>query len=121
MRIVKSRRSVLRDFAVVALAASGFGMATADAARAGDAVRVLLDRRPDGAAAPFFVAQAKGLFRAQGIDLTVESAGGSQDAIERLGHGDADIAIADLDALIRVRDGALCIGGAQEPRRRNAR
>jgi len=67
---------------------------------------VLLDRRPDGSAAPFFVAQTKGLFRAEKIDVTADAADGSQDAIERLARGDADIAIADLDALIRFRDGA---------------
>jgi NitT/TauT family transport system substrate-binding protein len=106
MRIVKSRRSVLGHLAAVAFSASSLGAASTGAARAADVVRVLLDRRPDGAEAPFFVAQTKGLFRTQGIDVSAESANGSQDAIERLAHGDADIAIADLDALIRFRDGA---------------
>jgi NitT/TauT family transport system substrate-binding protein len=106
MRSIKSRRSVLGELAAVALLATGFSAASPVAARAADIVRVLLDRRPDGAAAPFFVAQTRGLFRTEKIDVTAEVANGSQDAIERLARGDAEIAIADLDALIRFRDGA---------------
>jgi NitT/TauT family transport system substrate-binding protein len=104
MRLTKSRRSVLGDLVAVACIATGLGEVRPRAARAASIARVLLDRRPDGAAAPFLVAQTKGLFRSEGVDVTTESANGSQDAIERLGHGEADIAIADFDALIRFRD-----------------
>ncbi len=106
MRSVKTRRSVLAHLAAAAFVASGFGTTAVGNARAADVVRVLLDRQPDGAAAPFFVAQNKGLFRTERIDVTTEAANGSEDAIERLAHGDADIAIADFDTLIRFRDGA---------------
>ncbi len=106
MRITKSRRSVLSDLVAVACVATGFNVAWRGSAKSANVVRVLLDRRPDGAAAPFFVAQTRGLFLTEGVDVSAEAANGSQDAIERLARGDADIAIADFDALIRFRDGA---------------
>jgi NitT/TauT family transport system substrate-binding protein len=104
MRIEKSRRAVLADLVAVAGIATGLAAAWPRPARSASIVRVLLDRRPDGAAAPFFVAQARGLFRTEGVDVTSDTATGSQDAIERVAHGDADVAIADFDALIRYRD-----------------
>jgi NitT/TauT family transport system substrate-binding protein len=96
----------LSELAAVAWVASGLNAAWPGAAQSAHVVRVLLDRRPDGAAAPFLMAQARGLFGTEGVDVTVESANGSQDAIERLARGEADIAIADFDALIRFRDNA---------------
>ena len=92
------------DLVAVAGIATGLTTAWPRAARSASIVRVLLDRRPDGAAAPFFVTQARGLFRTEGIDVTADTANGSQDAIERVAHGDADIAIADFNAVIRYRD-----------------
>src|SRR5258708_4437740 len=103
MRIVKSRRSVLGDLVAAAGIATGVA-AWPSVVRSANIVRVLLDRRRDGAAAPFFVAPSKGLFRTEGIDVTTDAASGSQEAIERLARGDGDIAIADFDALIRFRD-----------------
>jgi NitT/TauT family transport system substrate-binding protein len=104
MRIARSRRAVLGDLVAVAGLASGLATAWPRTARSASIVRVLLDRRPDGAAAPFFLAQTKGLFRTEGVDVTADAANGSQDAIERVARGDADIAIADFDTLIRYRD-----------------
>jgi len=104
MRIERSRRAVLTDLVAVAGIATGFTTAWPRAAHSASIVRVLLDRRTDGAAAPFFLAQTKGLFRTEGVDVTADTASGSQDAIERVARGDADIAIADFDVLIRYRD-----------------
>ena len=42
-------------------------------AQAGSPVHFSLERRIDGAAAPFVSAQARGLFRAEGLDLTMAS------------------------------------------------
>jgi NitT/TauT family transport system substrate-binding protein len=104
MRIERSRRTVLGDLVAVAGIATGLTTAWPRTARSASNVRVLLDRRPDGAAAPFFAAQTRGLFRTEGIDVTTDTANGSRDAIERVARGDADIAIADFNALIRYRD-----------------
>lgn len=103
-----NRKSSFRHTLAAAGAVIGLALgsmcALPGAARSADSVRVLLDRRPDGASAPFFAALAKGLFRGENLDVTATSAGGSQDAIERLAKGDGDIAFADFDALIRFRD-----------------
>jgi len=63
-----------------------------------------LDRPVDGTAAPFVLASSKGLFRAEGLNVTMNAATGSQDAIARVASGDSDIALADINALIRYRD-----------------
>jgi NitT/TauT family transport system substrate-binding protein len=68
------------------------------------AVRFTLDRPIDGAAAPFVVATDKGLFAAEGLNVTTDSANGSKDAISRVATGASDIALADLNVLIRLRD-----------------
>jgi NitT/TauT family transport system substrate-binding protein len=68
------------------------------------AVRFTLDRPIDGAAAPFVVATDKGLFAAEGLNVTTDSASGSKDAIGRVATGASDIALADLNVLIRLRD-----------------
>jgi len=102
-----NRKSSLRHTRAAAGAVLGLAlglMCAMPAARSADGVRVLLDRRPDGASAPFFAALSKGLFRGENLDVTSNSAAGSQDAIERLAKGDGDIAFADFNALIRFRD-----------------
>lgn len=69
-------------------------------------VRFMLDRPIDGAMAPFVVASTRGFFRSANLDVTTEIANGSNDAIARVAAGKADIALADLNALIRTHDGA---------------
>lgn len=73
-------------------------------ARAVTAVRFTLDRPIDGAAAPFVVATDKGLFAAEGLNVTTDSASGSKDVIGRVAAGNSDIGLADFNVLIRLRD-----------------
>lgn len=68
------------------------------------AVRFTLDRPIDGAAAPFVVATDKGLFAAEGLNVSTDTADGSKEAIERVATGASDMALADLNVLIRLRD-----------------
>ncbi len=78
--------------------------AGANQSSAATAIRFSLDRAVDGAAAPFILASLKGLFRAEGVTVTTDSATSSQNAIASVAVGDADIALADINALIRYRD-----------------
>jgi len=71
---------------------------------AATAVHFALDRPIDGAAAPFVVASARGLFRAEDLNVTIGQANGSVDAIARVASGNSDMALADINALIRYRD-----------------
>lgn len=60
--------------------------------------------RVDAAVTPFAVANAKGLFRAEGISVTMDQAKGSDDAIRRVAAGERDMALVDMTVLIRYRE-----------------
>jgi NitT/TauT family transport system substrate-binding protein len=68
------------------------------------ALQFSYDRPIDGAAAPLVLASSRGLFRAEGLTVTASAAAGSQDAIARVASGSSDMALADINALIRYRD-----------------
>ncbi|CCD87819.1 conserved hypothetical protein; putative signal peptide [Bradyrhizobium sp. ORS 285] len=70
------------------------------------AVMFALDRPLDGSMAPVVLATSRGLFGAQGVAVTMTTAKGSPDAIARVASGEADMALADINELIRYRDGA---------------
>jgi NitT/TauT family transport system substrate-binding protein len=74
-------------------------------AQAATALHFALDRPVDGTAAPFVLAADKGLFRAEDLAVTMDAVNGSADAIARVAAGERDMALADLNALIRYRDG----------------
>ncbi len=100
----RSRQTIVRKIILSIaslLCASGFGL---NATPAATALRFSLDRAIDGSAAPFILAPAKGLFRAEGLNVIIDSANGSQDAIARVASGTSEIALADINALIRYRD-----------------
>jgi NitT/TauT family transport system substrate-binding protein len=67
------------------------------------AIRFALDRPTDAGAAPFVLATSDGLFAAEGLAVTTNIAGGSPDAIARVAAGTSDLALVDLNALIRFR------------------
>src|SRR5690349_14178525 len=75
-------------------------------ARAADpvAVQFTLDRPVDAVAAPFVMAQAGGLFSAEGLNVTISAVNGAQDAIARISSGASDLALVDINALMRHRD-----------------
>jgi NitT/TauT family transport system substrate-binding protein len=82
------------------LAFIGCGQAAAQTA-----VRVTLDRRIEGPSAPFLVALDRGYYRNEGLDVTIEPSAGMLEPITRLVNGSHDIGVADLNALIKFRDG----------------
>lgn len=71
---------------------------------AATALRLSLDRPIDGAAAPFVVAASRGVFRNEDLAVTIDAANGSLDAIAKVTSGASEMALADLNALIRYRD-----------------
>ena len=70
------------------------------------AVMFALDRPLDGSVAPLALAAGRGLFGAEGVTVTITTAKGSPDAIARVASGESDIALADINELIRYRDSA---------------
>jgi len=64
---------------------------SADAAGAAEKVSILLDFTISGYHAPFFVAQAKGYFAEQGLDVSISRGYGSGDTVKKVAAGAADV------------------------------
>jgi NitT/TauT family transport system substrate-binding protein len=79
-------------------------MLAPNSAAAQTAVKVTLDWRIEGPAAPFFVAQDKGYYRAEGLDVTIDTGASSLEPINRIASGSHDIGFGDINALIKFRD-----------------
>jgi NitT/TauT family transport system substrate-binding protein len=67
------------------------------------AIAFLLDRPINADAAPFVMAAADGLFGSEGLAVTTNIANGSPDAIARVAAGTGDLALVDINELIRFR------------------
>ena len=70
------------------------------------AVQFTLDRPLDAGVAPFVLASARGLFRSEGLAVATNIAAGSPDAIARVASGSSDLALVDINVLVRFRDNA---------------
>jgi NitT/TauT family transport system substrate-binding protein len=99
MRVVRS--NAIRF--ILALLA-GLSGGVCPLARAAELVQFSLDRPIDAVAAPFVMAQVNGLFSAEGLAFTMNSAAGAQEAIARVASGSSDFALVDINALARYRD-----------------
>jgi NitT/TauT family transport system substrate-binding protein len=100
MAMVDLRR-LTRSAALVLVAA----LTAPPTARAETAIHLTLDRKIDGPAAPFFLAIDKGYFKDEGLDLTIDTAaGGAADALNRLAARKIDMAVSDINLLIKSRD-----------------
>jgi NitT/TauT family transport system substrate-binding protein len=67
-------------------------------------LRLVLEGRMGGPEAPFALAQDRGYYRSEGLDVTVEEAAQPLEPITRVNGGSHDIAFADINTLIRYRD-----------------
>jgi len=85
----------------IAAAAMIFGVGSA--ALAADKVVYMNDWLPGGDKAIPFYALEKGLFAAEGLDVTIQSARGSSEAITRMATGTADVGSGGLAALLQAK------------------
>ena len=67
-------------------------------------VKFSLDGRLEGPEALALLPQAKGYFKGEGLDVTVDDAASPLEPITRVATGGYDMAFADINALIRYRD-----------------
>lgn len=90
-------------FVIGAVAGLALALA-APAVGAQQAVKFTLDWKFEGPAAPFVVAIDKGYFKAEGLDVTIDTAGGSLEPLNRIASGTYDIGFGDINSLIKFRD-----------------
>ncbi|MBV6486472.1 MAG: ABC transporter substrate-binding protein [Pseudorhodoplanes sp.] len=87
------------------IVAAAFGTLVLGAtAHAQTPVKFTLDWKFEGPAAPFVVAIDKGYFKAEGLDVTIDTAGGSLEPLNRLASGTYDMGFGDINSLIKFRD-----------------
>ncbi len=67
-------------------------------------VRLTLDWRFEGPAALFTVPLEKGYFKAEGLDVTIDTGNGSREAIPRVASGTYELGFGDVNSLVRFRD-----------------
>lgn len=97
-----NRRLFSASFAMLAgLALAGVSTVPA---MAQTAVKLTLDWRFEGPAAGFLLAQDKGYFAAEGLDVTVDTGNGSVEAIPRVATGAYEFGFGDINSLIKFLD-----------------
>ncbi len=67
-------------------------------------LRLSLDSRIDGQSTPFLIAVDRGYYQAEGLDVAVDPATTPLDALTRVANGTYDLAIVDINTLIKYRD-----------------
>jgi len=91
--------------AAIALAAStGRDAAAAETAAPSTAIHFTFDRPIDASMASFFLAAKDGDFGAEHLNVSFNSAAGSPEALTRVAKGDSELALVDINELIRFRD-----------------
>jgi NitT/TauT family transport system substrate-binding protein len=89
----------------LAAAATSVALAVAaSAAAAQTPIRFSLDFKYEGPSAPFLIGLDKGYYKAEGLDVTIDTAAGSLEPITRVASGTYDMGFGDINSLIKFRD-----------------
>jgi NitT/TauT family transport system substrate-binding protein len=75
-------------------------LAVAPLAPAQTPLKFSLNFKPDGSNAAWFLALERGYFKEAGLDVTLDTSGGTVDVITRLASGAYDMGFADIGAVI---------------------
>lgn len=92
---MKRLSAVVASLAAIAICAGG--------AQAQD-IKFSLDWKFEGPAAPFLVADDKGYFKAEGLNVTIDTGSGSREPITRIASGTYQMGFGDINALIKFLD-----------------
>jgi NitT/TauT family transport system substrate-binding protein len=74
------------------------------AAAADTSIKVALEGSFIGPYAPFLLAQDRGFYRAEALDVSLDAMPAPPDAISRVANGSADMALADINAVMKFRN-----------------
>ena len=98
-----------RHAMAIALAAGAFGLASP--VQAAEKIKFILNWVAGGDHAPIYWARSRGLYKAAGIELTIQQGKGSTLSSQRVGLGKNQLGIADLGtALVARGAGANLVG-----------
>src|SRR5690242_17117751 len=93
----------MRNLKLAALAAA-CAVSFSGIASAQTPLKFALDWKFEGPAAPYFVAIDKGYYKAEGLDVTVDSGPGSVQGIGRVAAGTYPLGFFDINSLARFRN-----------------
>src|SRR3954466_12245562 len=88
----------------IAIVASSMLAASPGFAQQQTPIKFSLDFKFEGPAAPFVVAIDKGYYKTEGLDVTIDTAAGSLEPINRVASGTYDMGFGDINSLIKFRD-----------------
>ena len=67
-------------------------------------IRFALDWRYEGPAAPYTVAIDKGYYKAEGLEVNIDTGASSVEGINRVASGAYEVGFADINSLVKFRD-----------------
>ncbi|HMF21661.1 MAG TPA: ABC transporter substrate-binding protein [Pseudolabrys sp.] len=91
-----------RRWALVTLLLAGALMTGAAAAEI--PVKFTLDSKFEGPSAPFLLPVDKGYYKAEGLDVSIDTAPDSVESIHRVASGNYDMGVGDINLMIKLRD-----------------
>jgi NitT/TauT family transport system substrate-binding protein len=86
------------------LAGAALTVCTANSVFAQTDLKFALDWKFEGPSAPYFVAIDKGYYKAEGLNVTIDSGPGSVAGIARVAAGTYPIGFFDINSLVKFRD-----------------
>ncbi|AJA60151.1 MULTISPECIES: ABC transporter substrate-binding protein [Bradyrhizobium] len=94
----------LLAIAIPLAALTAHDVSAAETAAPSTAIHFTFDRPVDASMAPFFLAAKDGNFGAERLNVSFKSATGSPEALARVAKGGSELALVDINELIRFRD-----------------
>jgi NitT/TauT family transport system substrate-binding protein len=89
---------------IAGMAAGLLAAAAVTGAAAQTPVKFSLDHRFEGPSAPFLVGIDQGFYRDEGLNVAIDGAADSPEAIARVASGRYDMGFGDINAVIKFRD-----------------
>ncbi len=87
--------------AAAALLGAAVLLGGASAASAQEKVRFILNWKPDGSNAAFYLGQERGYFKEEGIDLKMDAGEGSSAVINKIAGGAYDMGFGDVNTMVQ--------------------